>query len=783
MSTELSKDTKESPASLTNGSDGPSATVSDDRYRAFIESIHEGVYETDVHGNLIYFNDAFCKILGHPREKIQGQNFANFMDEEFARMAYKAFSRIYITRMGFTDLLWEIVDEGGHARKIELSASLKTTEKGKKIGFRGIARDVTDKLKAQKALRESELRYQRQYEASRKAEKRLETLLNFVPYPLVVFKLDGTVIYLNPAFTRTFGWSLKQLKGKYIPYVPPDLEDESNRLTERLFKEKMITRYETKRVTKDGRILDVILKEALVSEGDNEPGSELVILRDISHEKRLARNEKTLLRISRALPEYPDLEDLLDFVSDEVKRLLNTEGALVILLDEEKQEVFFQGAAMDDHATQKRAKLFRYPVADTVAGKVIKTGEPIIIHDTSSDPNFRSMVDQSLGFKTRNMLQVPLRSKDRIIGVLSAMNKREGHFEQSDIELLGMIAGNVALSIDNARFSEELKAAYREVTSTSRAKDKVINHLSHELKTPVSILMASLNILEKKLTDLPKETWGPTFERARRNLNRILEIQYQVQDIMTDKQFVTPAFLSLLLEQCADELQSMVAEKLGEGQIVESIKNRILEIYGPRESPVSKIELDAFVENRLAALNKLFAHRQIDLVTRLHKVPALWIPEDVLQKVVDGLIRNAIENTPDQGKIEVTVQKKGDGTELVVSDCGVGIAEDNKRRIFEGFFTTQETLSYSSKRPFDFNAGGKGADLLRMKIFAERFHFNINMKSTRCRFISESNEDCPGNIEHCSHCNDIKDCYLSGGTAFTVYFPPSSRQPDTITHD
>ncbi|NQT56052.1 MAG: sensor histidine kinase [Desulfobacteraceae bacterium] len=247
---------------------------------------------------------------------------------------------------------------------------------------------------------------------------------------------------------------------------------------------------------------------------------------------------------------------------------------------------------------------------------------------------------------------------------------------------------------------------------------------------------------------------------------------------MKDKQFATPALLSLLLEQCADELQSMVAEKLGEGQIVESIKNRILEIYGPRESPVSIIELDTFVENRLAALNELFAHRQIDLVTRLDQAPALWIPEDVLQKVVDGLIKNAIENTPDHGKIEITVEKKGDGTEMVVSDCGVGVTEDHQSRIFEGFFSTQETLSYSSKRPFDFNAGGKGADLLRMKIFAERFHFNISMESTRCRFISESNGNCPGNIEHCSHCSEIIDCYPSGGTAFTVYFPPSSRQPD-----
>ena len=116
------------------------------------------------------------------------------------------------------------------------------------------------------------------------------------------------------------------------------------------------------------------------------------------------------------------------------------------------------------------------------------------------------------------------------------------------------------------------------------------------------------------------------------------------------------------------------------------------------------------------------------------------LASDVLQKVVDGLIRNAIENTPDEGKIEINVRKRGKGIEFVVHDYGVGITEENQRRIFEGFFVARDTMAYSSKRPFDFNAGGKGADLLRMKIFSERYNFKIDMTSSRCKFI---NADVP----------------------------------------
>ena len=137
-----------------------------------------------------------------------------------------------------------------------------------------------------------------------------------------------------------------------------------------------------------------------------------------------------------------------------------------------------------------------------------------------------------------------------------------------------------------------------------------------------------------------------------------------------------------------------------------------------------------------------------------------------------GLLKNAIENTPDQGRIDVNASKTTKGILFQVHDFGVGIEPDDQKRIFEGFFTTQETLLYSTKTPFEFNAGGKGADLLRMKLFSDRLGFTIKIDSKRCRFLQENQEDtCPGDILKCRFCTDQEDCLNSGYTLFSVVFP------------
>ena len=749
--------------------------IHEERFRVFIEDVADGFYETELNGNFLFFNNALCRLFGYSRNEIQGRNFRDFMDEINARTAYASFNEVFRTGEGFTDILWEIVRKDGKKRIVEISANLIFDDDGNKSGFRGVARDITEKHDVHQALILSRKQALVEGDASRRAEQRYRALLDFLPYPIFVFSLEGTVFYLNPAFEKVFGWTLEELKGKHIPFIPEHLKKQTKQGEEQLFKHRVIRDIETQRLTKDGRTLDIMLNGAIIYDSEDEPTGHVLILRDITREKKTASVNDALHRIAVALPRYRSLNALLEFIIAEVQNLLGVGGASVILMDEEKQEFYFQVASFEDDHAGKKFKDIRFPADKGVAGQVYKTGRPMIISDNSKNPFFLKHVDELTGYETRNMLDVPIQTQDRKIGVLCAVNKKQGDFDEEDITLLSAIAGAVALPIENARINDELNRSYEEVRSLNRAKDKVINHLSHELKTPVAVLSASLDLLNKRLTNDENKDHQKIIDRAQRSLQRLLDMEYEIEDILREKNYRSYYLISKLLESCSDELELLALEEFGNIEVVQKIERRIEEIFGPKESPIEEIILHEFVNQHIENLRPYFSHRACHLNSQLSETRPVMIPKDVLAKIVEGLVRNSVENTPDKGRIEVTVKDTSDGPELRIKDFGVGITEDNQRLIFESNFVTHDTMQYASKKPYDFNAGGKGFDLLRMKIFSERYHFSIRMVSTRCRFIPLDTDLCPGDIEKCRHCKSEEDCFQSGGTEMIVRFSAPSN--------
>jgi PAS domain S-box-containing protein len=117
---------------------------SKERYRTILESIEDGYYEVDLKGSFVFFNDAMCRILGYAREELMGLNNRQYMSQETAKAVYEAYNGVYRTGKPNKVFGYELIRKDGRIRVVEVSISLIRNSIGEPVGFRGIARDVTE---------------------------------------------------------------------------------------------------------------------------------------------------------------------------------------------------------------------------------------------------------------------------------------------------------------------------------------------------------------------------------------------------------------------------------------------------------------------------------------------------------------------------------------------------------------------------------------------------------------------------------------------------------------
>lgn len=607
---------------------------------------------------------------------------------------------------------------------------------------------------------------------SLKMQKRFETLLQFLPDPILAYDLDNNLEYVNPGFERMFGWTIDELKSGLIEFVPNNRKDETIQGTRDLFRHKRVHNHKTQRYTKDGQLLDIIIDGAVFYDEENNPEGYVVSLRDVTQSNRLVRTNQILFKISQSLHYYQRIDDLLTSINEEIQALLDIEGSFVLLLDEKREEFYFFSALHDDSETEKKIKEIRFPADQGVSGRVYRSGKPLIIDDVSQCSFFLRRVDDESGLHTKNILSVPIQLSDRSIGVLTVVNKFNGTFDNTDTELLSTIASTIALPIENTRINEALRTSYEELKTLNSAKDKVIHHLSHELKTPIAVLTSTLKILGKRLKKLgiTDETMERVLDRGDRNLNRLLEIQYEAEDLMIHKNYQVHHILSRMVEACRDEVESLYEAHSHSKEVITSIQKSIDDLFGPREVISKHIYLNAYITTKLNELASKFSHRKMAFSTQLDHQSLVNLPIEIIDILITGLIRNAVEHTPDYGEIDIILVGDGDISELEIKDYGVGFTREKQHLLFKNYFTPPEIDRYATKEPYDFNAGGKGFDLLRMNLFSEQYQFKIWLKSERCRFIPLDEDQCPGNIEECKFCRDISDCKNSGFSSIYLKF-------------
>ena len=349
--------------------------------------------------------------------------------------------------------------------------------------------------------------------------------------------------------------------------------------------------------------------------------------------------------------------------------------------------------------------------------------------------------------------------------MLEALNKQHGDFDEDDKLFLNHISNYASLIIEYINLQQE-----QEIINIAR--ERIINHLSHELKTPLSIIANVFEYLSKEINPECRERLQKTLCRGQRNIQKLMDMQEKIEDIVNQKNPQERGQLLHFIKSTVDFIEECKEESNQEQrEVFERIVERIESLFSISNIQIEKLKLDAFLNELCRTIQQKSSFRRLDIQKAIQE--NLWVSVDRkgLGRTVSGLLKNAIENTPDDGKIIVSTRKKSEGIQIKIQDFGVGISEQNQKFIFAGFFHTQDTYLYSSKRHYVFNAGGAGVDLLRIKALSEQNGFSVTFQSSRCRFIPDDTDLCPGKISNCSFIHNPSECFNSGGSTFNVNLP------------
>lgn len=187
------------------------------------------------------------------------------------------------------------------------------------------------------------------------------------------------------------------------------------------------------------------------------------------------RRTRTLFRVSLRLNSTIKRAELLRVIMETAAKTLRAEGASVILVDKEKDELYFEVATGEKGDEVREIRL---RMGEGIAGWVAQTGESVLIPDAASDPRWSNRVSNRVGMPTRNMICVPVVSNGETLGVLQVINRRRGGtFRGSDLKLLELIASPAAVALENMLLYEALVKSMETLRETTAAKERMESEL------------------------------------------------------------------------------------------------------------------------------------------------------------------------------------------------------------------------------------------------------------------------------------------------------------------
>jgi PAS domain S-box-containing protein len=283
---------------------------SEERYRSVLEDMQDSYFENDLAGNYTFVNASICNILGYTFDELIGKNYKLATTSDDAKRQFAAFHQIYLTGRPIKDFRYTFVTRDGKHGTAELSALPIRNDRGEIVGFRGLSRDITERMMMEEALRESEERY--------------GTVLEDMHEGYYELDLPGNYTFCNEALCRQLGYSKEELIGmNYRVYTPPEMVKEVFQAYNLVYRTgEPLSSFPIERIKKDGTR---VFAETSVFPMRNEKG-EIIgfkgVINDITARKKAEVERKQLEQKAQLASRLASVGELASGVAHEINNPL-----------------------------------------------------------------------------------------------------------------------------------------------------------------------------------------------------------------------------------------------------------------------------------------------------------------------------------------------------------------------------------------------------------------------------------------------------------------------------
>lgn len=403
-------------------------------------------------------------------------------------------------------------------------------------------------------------------------------------------------------------------------------------------------------------------------------------LKTCTRELALTLSRQALInKITSTIRSSLDPQNIFTAITHQLGQALQVDGCALSLWT--KDDEFVQCVGLYDRTestlepTSQQLPQSFSPIAENpVLQQLLQTQQPVVINDLNEQPLLQGL-DLPLRLPARGLLVVPLITGGKSIGSITLRQAyRPRYWRCSEIELAQAVATQAAIAVQQSQLYEETRSLAKRLQELDRQKTQLFQNISHEFRTPLTLVLGLLESAVAQKQDLSLEQAGIGL----RNSRRLLRLVNQLLDLQRfDAGRMQPSF------QLCDLVEFV-------SQVVESFR--------------------PYCEKK-----------QLQLVTQLCHCSRLYIDIEKFDKILYNLLSNAMKFTPAGGKITVSLESAGDCCLLKVKDTGIGIARSQIPHLFERFYQAEG----SANRSYE----GSGLGLALVKELVELHGGRISVDS------------------------------------------------------